>query len=89
MKEVLEFLQKSKVFFLATTEGDTPHARPFGFVMECGGKLTFCTGNNKPVYSQLVSNPKVAICGMVKFCNWRRQQRVHALNHEEGKTLCR
>lgn len=87
MKEVLEFLQKAGVFCLATAEGDTPHVRPFGFVMECGGKLTFCTGNNKPVYKQLARNPKVEICavddkantmricGTVKFCTTPETQK--------------
>ncbi len=72
MKEVLEFLNKAGIFFIATTDGDQPHVRPFGFVMECGGKLAFCTGNNKPVYKQLAANPKVEIAATDKDCNTLR-----------------
>lgn len=64
MKEVLEFLQKAGVFFLATNDGDQPHVRPLGFVMECGGKLAFCTGNDKPMCKQLAANPKVEIAAV-------------------------
>jgi uncharacterized pyridoxamine 5'-phosphate oxidase family protein len=45
MKEVLNFLKKAGTFYLATAEGDQSHARPLGFVMDCGGKLAFCTSN--------------------------------------------
>ena len=87
MKEVLEFLQKAKVFYLATSEGDTPHVRPLGFIMDCGGKLTFCTGNNKAMCRQLAANPKVEIaavdenfntlriCGTVKFATTPETQK--------------
>ncbi|MBQ9528155.1 MAG: pyridoxamine 5'-phosphate oxidase family protein [Fretibacterium sp.] len=61
MKEVLEFLNKAKVFYLATMEGDQPRVRPLGFVMECGGKLAFCTSNEKPMYKQMKANPRVEI----------------------------
>ena len=63
MKEVLDFLNKVGVYYLATEEGDQPRVRPLGFVMEWQGKLTFCTGNKKNMYKQMVNNPKVEICG--------------------------
>ena len=59
MKEVLDFLNKVGVYYLATEEGDQPRVRPLGFVMEWQGKLTFCTGNKKNMYKQMVNNPKV------------------------------
>lgn len=62
MKEVLNFLNKVGVYYLATEEGDQPRVRPLGFVMEWQGKLTFCTGNKKNMYKQMVNNPKVEIC---------------------------
>ncbi|MGX8701166.1 pyridoxamine 5'-phosphate oxidase family protein [Caproiciproducens sp.] len=61
MKEVLDFLNKVGVYYLATAEGDQPHVRPIGFVMECGGKLSFCTGSGKAMCKQLAANPKVEI----------------------------
>jgi uncharacterized pyridoxamine 5'-phosphate oxidase family protein len=62
MKEVIDFLNKAGVYYLATAEGDQPRVRPIGFVMDLDGKLAFCTGNAKPMYRQLVSNPKAEIC---------------------------
>lgn len=87
MKEVLDFLAESKVFYLATTSEDRPHVRPMGFVMEWDGKLTFCTSNQKDMYKQLVANPHVEICcvaanydtlrlcGKVVFCTTEETQR--------------
>lgn len=63
MQQVLDFLSKAGVFYLATTEADQPRVRPLGFVMESDGKLAFCTGNKKAMYKQLIENPKVEICG--------------------------
>ncbi|MDR2909579.1 MAG: pyridoxamine 5'-phosphate oxidase family protein [Oscillospiraceae bacterium] len=62
MKEVMEFLVKSGVFYLATVEGDQPRVRPMGFVMECGGRPAFCTGKKKAMYRQMIANPRVEIC---------------------------
>ncbi|MBR1672733.1 MAG: pyridoxamine 5'-phosphate oxidase family protein [Fretibacterium sp.] len=72
MKEVLDFLNNAKVFFLATDEGGQPRVRPLGFVMECGGKLAFCTSNEKPMYRQMKVNPKVEIAACDSQCNTLR-----------------
>ncbi|MDR1320634.1 MAG: pyridoxamine 5'-phosphate oxidase family protein [Gracilibacteraceae bacterium] len=61
MKEVLDFLNKNRVYYLATAEGDQPRVRPIGFVMEWGGKLAFCTSNQKAMCKQLAANPKAEI----------------------------
>lgn len=87
MKEVLDFLNKVGTYFLATTDGDQPHVRPIGFVMDWEGKLTFCTGNNKNMCKQLAANPKVEIacydgqgntlriCGKAVFATSEETQR--------------
>ena len=87
MKEVLDFLTENKVFYLATTSEGQPHVRPMGFVMEWGGKLTFCTSNQKDMYKQLVADPNVEICcvaanyntlrlcGRAVFCTTEETQR--------------
>ena len=61
MKEVLDFLNKVGVYYLATAEDGQPHVRPIGFVMDCCGKLTFQTCNQKAMCKQLAANPKVEI----------------------------
>ena len=88
MREALEFIQKAKVFYLATAENNVPHVRPMGFIMECGGKLAFMTDNTMSLYKQLTANPKVElcaidenmntlrICGTVKFATTPETQRM-------------
>ncbi len=61
MSQVLDFLQKAGVFYLATTEGDKPHVRPMGFVMDFDGKISFMTDNRKNMYKQMVANPNIEI----------------------------
>lgn len=72
MKEVLDFLTESKVFFVATADNNIPHVRPFGFVMDCGGKLAFCTSNQMDVCKQLAENPNVEISCIDAQCNTLR-----------------
>ena len=62
MNEVLEFLQKYHVFYLATVDGDQPHVRPFGALAVIDGKLYTQTGKVKKVAQQLNANPKAEIC---------------------------
>lgn len=87
MKEVLDFLNKVGVYYLATTEGDQPRVRPIGFVMDCGGKLAFQPCNLKAMCIQLAANPKVEIacydgkgntlriCGKAVFATSEETQR--------------
>lgn len=72
MKEVLDFLQSNKVFFMATVDGDTPKVRPLGFVMEYDGKIYFGVGEQKEVYRQMKANPKVEICSVSQEGRWLR-----------------
>lgn len=62
MKEVIEFLKKCGIFFLATVDGTNPRVRPFGALNEYNNKLYFITSNTKDVYKQLVKNNQVEIC---------------------------
>lgn len=72
MKEVLEYLKSNKTFYLATCEGDQPHVRPFGAVVEFEGKLYIGTDNQKNVYKQILENSKIEICVMGKDGTWLR-----------------
>ena len=48
MKKVVEFLQANPVQYLATVGRDgKAKCRPFMFSAEVGGKLWFCTNNQK------------------------------------------
>lgn len=72
MNEVLEFLTSNPTFYLATIDGDQARVRPFGAVMKYEDKLYFATNNKKPVFKQLVANPKVEISTTSPKGEWIR-----------------
>lgn len=72
MKEIMNFLKESGVFFLATVDGNQPRVRPIGFVMEDEGRLVFCTSNDKEMCKQMASNQNVEICCIDKEMNTLR-----------------
>lgn len=61
-----EFLNKAKVFFLATVDGDKPKNRPLGFHILKDGKIYFGVGDFKEVYKQMRKNPYVEIVALVE-----------------------
>ncbi|MCR4747621.1 MAG: pyridoxamine 5'-phosphate oxidase family protein [Clostridiales bacterium] len=71
MKRVYDFLKSAETYYLATTEGDQPHVRPFGTINEFEGKLYIQTGKSKPVSEQIHKNPKAEICAF-KDGTWLR-----------------
>jgi len=72
MEEVLAFLKKAGYYFLATQDGDQPRNRPFGTIHAFEGKLYFQTGKVKPVFAQLMANPKVELSACVGGTQWVR-----------------
>lgn len=72
MNKAVDLLRKSKVFFLATNEGDQPRVRPFGAVAEINGKLYIATSNTKNCFKQMIANPKVEIAAMLNNEDWIR-----------------
>lgn len=62
MNEVIEFLSKNPVQYLATIGLDgKPKNRPFMFAFEKEGKLWFCTNNQKSVYKEMQNNPYIEL----------------------------
>ena len=66
MDDIVTYLKQCGAFYLATVEGDQPRVRPFGAVCTFEGKLYICTNNQKRVYAQMLSNPKVEISAMAQ-----------------------
>ena len=62
--KVNEFLDKAKVFYFLTTDGDQPKGRPFGFHMLVDDKVYFGCGTFKNVFKQLTQNPKVEVLAL-------------------------
>ena len=61
MKEVLEFLEKAGVYYLATSNNNKPFVRPFGTINLFEGKLYIQTGKVKKCYKEIIDNPYVEI----------------------------
>lgn len=73
IEEIIEFLAKSPDFYVATVEKNgQPRVRPFSFVMDWKGKLTFVTATNKEIYKQLEQNPRLEICSLSPVGDWMR-----------------
>ena len=66
IERVCDFLKESGTYYLATTDNDQPHVRPFGTAHIYEGKLYIQTGKSKDVAKQIMANPKVEISAMVK-----------------------
>ena len=61
----------SGVYYIATTDGDQPHVRPFDGAVVLDGKFYIGTAKTKEVFKQIEKNPKVEIfsmeSGVVRF----------------------
>lgn len=60
-EKVFEYLDKAKVFYVSTVDGDKPKTRPFSFKMIVNDTLYFGVGTFKDCYKQMVKNPHVEI----------------------------
>jgi uncharacterized pyridoxamine 5'-phosphate oxidase family protein len=70
---VTDFLIKSQVQYLATIGlDDIPKVRPFQFMLEEGGRLYFCTSNQKPVFKELQKHSYVEFCASGENFSWLR-----------------
>ena len=84
MDEVLDFLKKCWVYYLATVEWDQPRVRPFGTINVFENKLYIQTWKSKNVSKQIQANPKVEISGTLEWrwirVSWKlvRDDRIEA-----------
>ena len=60
--EILEFVQRSPVFGLATIDAGRPRVRMMMLAMVEDGELVFSTGRDKAVCAQMTANPAVEMC---------------------------
>ena len=61
VERVKEYLDKCRMFFVSTVDGDRPRNRPFGFNVIYDDKLFFGVGTFKDCYKQMIANPNVEI----------------------------
>lgn len=62
MKEVFDFIKRTKVFHFATVDQEgRPHVRPFSACILLDNQIHFYTANYKNVYKQIRQNPWVEL----------------------------
>jgi pyridoxamine 5'-phosphate oxidase len=61
-QDFFDFMERHPVFFLATAEGTSPHARAIRLYRADGDGIVFSVGRNKEVHRQLLANPQVELC---------------------------
>ena len=65
-EKINDYLDRAKVFYFLTTDGDQPKGRPFGFHLLDGDKVYFGCGTFKNVFKQLSANPRVEVLAMIE-----------------------
>ncbi len=60
--EILEFVNKNPMFFLATQDNEQPRVRGLMVVKADENGILFSTGKPKDVFGQLTANPLVELC---------------------------
>ncbi|MFC1948482.1 pyridoxamine 5'-phosphate oxidase family protein [Chloroflexota bacterium] len=61
-KEILEFITKNPIAYMATIDGDKPRVRAMGTYRADENGIIFSMQSPKDVYKQLVKNPETEIC---------------------------
>jgi uncharacterized pyridoxamine 5'-phosphate oxidase family protein len=70
---VADFLVASRIQYFATVGLDgKPKVRPFQFMLEDGGRLYFCTSNQKTVFKEMSEQPYVELCASGENFSWLR-----------------
>ena len=72
MSKIGDFLRETRVFFMATADGNQPKLRPLGAFIEEDGKIIFGVGDFKNVYRQMQANPLVEIVACKPDGHWLR-----------------
>jgi len=61
-KEILAFITKNPIAYMATVEGNKPHVRAMGTFRADENGIIFSMQGNKDVYKQLANNPETELC---------------------------
>jgi pyridoxamine 5'-phosphate oxidase len=61
-KEILEFITKNPVAYVATVEGNIPHVRALGTYRADENGIIFSMQSDKNVYKQVMTNPDIECC---------------------------
>ncbi len=87
MTDYKEFLKQNPNGTFSTIDGSKIKSRLFQYLWNDGDKIYFCTGNKKPVFSQIKCNPNVSFCtwNPAEFENVSISGKVEFVDDMEGK----
>lgn len=71
-EQILEFINKNPIAYVATVEDSQPRVRAFMVVKADKDGILFSTAPNKDVYRQLMANPALELC----FYDVRSNQQI-------------
>ena len=84
-KEILEFITKNPIAYVATAEGNKPHVRAFGTYKADENGIVFSMQSDKEVYKQIVANPETEICYYADGIQIRVNGQMEAITDLEVK----
>jgi len=84
-KEILEFITKNPIAYVATAEGKKPHVRAFGTYSADENGIIFSMQSDKDVYKQIVANPETEICYYADGIQIRVSGQMEAITDLEVK----
>ena len=61
-EEIFEYINKTRMFSLATVDGGQPHVRNMMLFKADESGIIFVTGKYKDIYKQLQANPAMEMC---------------------------
>lgn len=61
MSKVVNFLNTTEAYFLATVEDGEARVRPIGVTVKFNDRVYFGTNNQKDMFKQIKNNPSIAI----------------------------
>ena len=61
-QEILDFITKNPVAYVASAEGNKPYVRPLGTYRADENGIIFSMQADKDVYKQFIKNPETQIC---------------------------
>jgi uncharacterized pyridoxamine 5'-phosphate oxidase family protein len=86
MKEVMEIINKQGgMGYLATVDNGKPRVRPWGFKLQEGGKLYFCTDSTKDVYKQITILPYIEFSTVTREMVWVRVSGEISFEEDMGR----
>jgi len=72
INRIMAFIEANPILILSTSVKNRIYSRPIGSFKHIKGYIYFTMNNNKPLFSQLKTNPHICICACGADYTWLR-----------------